>query len=209
MRNLVPALLAATISLAPLALVGCSTPGYKQGDSAADTMRVADQSAAALVTSAQNAQTYFASLQEGELKSIFARFEKEVDGFDSSIKRLRGSLADVRTNTNKYIESLKKTSEAISSPDLKAKTDGRVANIAQQLSEIDGYAAQVDSAALELSKDFSDLRSFLRADLSARGVADAAPMRKGIDDGISRLGNAVQEFKKQLADVQTAISSGA
>ena len=33
-------------------------------------------------------------------------------------------------------------------------------------------------------------------------------MRKGIDDGISRLGKAVEELKKQLADVQTAISSG-
>lgn len=208
MRNLTPAILAATISLAPLALVGCSTPGYKQGDSAADTMRGAETAAGALVTSAQNAQTYFASLQEGELKSIFARFEKEVDGFDSSIKRLRGSLADVRANTNKYIDSLKKTSESISSPDLKAKTDGRVANIAQQLSEIDGYAAQVDSIAVELGKDFSDLRNFLRADLSARGVADAAPMRKGIDDGIGLLGKAVEELKKQLADVQTAVASG-
>lgn len=212
MRILTPALLAAAISLAPLAplaIVGCSTPGYKKGDSAADTMRGADQAAAGLLNAAQNAQTYFASLQEGELKSLFARFEKGVDSFDSSLKRLRGSLADVRSNTNGYIESLKKTSETLASADLKTKTDARIANIAQQLSEIDGYAAQVDSVAVELGKDFTDLRNFLRADLSMRGVTDAAPMGKGIDETITRLGKAVEELKKQLADVQTAVASGA
>jgi uncharacterized protein YukE len=209
MRNLAPALLAAAISLAPVALVGCSTPGYKKGDSAADTMRGADQTAASLLSSAQNAQTYFASLQEGELKPLFARFEKEVDAYDSNIKRLRGSLADVRSNTNGYIASLKKTSEAISSADLKMKTDARIANISQQLSEIDGCAAQVDTIAGELSKDFSDLRSFLRADLSTRGLADAAPMAKGIDGTINRLGKAVDELKRQLSDVEAAIASGA
>ncbi|MEY3142840.1 MAG: hypothetical protein RLY21_1333 [Planctomycetota bacterium] len=209
MRNLTPALLAAAISFAPAALVACSTPGYKKGDSAADTMRGADQVAASLVNSARNAQTYFASLQEGELKPLFARFEKEVDGYDSSIKRLRSSLADVRSNTNGYIASLKKTSEAISSADLKMKTDARIANISQQLSEIDGCAAHVDSIATELSKDFSDIRNFLRADLSTRGLADAAPMAKDVDAAIGRLGKAVDELKRQLADVQTAVASGA
>lgn len=209
MRNLKSALLVAAISLAPAVLVACSTPGYKQGDSAADTMRGADGAAAAVFTTAQNAQTYFASLQEGELKPLFARFEKEVDGFDSSVKRLRGSLSDVRSNTNKYIDSLKKTGEALANADLKNKTEGRIANIAQQLSEIDSYAAQVDSVAGEVSKDFADIRSFLRADLSARGLADAASMRKGVDDAITRLGKAVDELKKQLADVQAAVSSGA
>lgn len=209
MRHTTPALLAAAISLAPFALVGCSTPGYKKGDSAASTMRSTDQTANALVTTARNAQTYFASMQEGELKPLFARFEKEVDSYDSSIKRLRGSLADVRSDTNGYIESLKKTSEMLSSADLKAKTDSRIANIAQQLSEIDGCAAQVDTVAGELSKDFSDLRNFLRADLSSRGLADAAPMAKGIDGTITRLGKAVDELKKQLGDVQAAIASGA
>ena len=208
MRILTPALLAVAFSLAPATLVGCSTPGYKKADSAADTMRGADQAAAALLGSAQNAQTYFASLEEGELKSLFARFEKGVDSFDSSLKRLRGSLADVRSNTNGYIDSLKKTSESLASADLKTKTESRIANIAQQLSEIDGCAAQVDSIAVELGKDFSDLRNFLRADLSMRGVADAAPMGKGIDETITRLGRAVEELKKQLSDVQSAIASG-
>ena len=73
------------LALAPVALVGCSTPGYKKGDSAADTMRGADQTAAALLSSAQNAQTYFASLQEGELKPLFARTEK-------GLERVKGLL---------------------------------------------------------------------------------------------------------------------
>ena len=67
----------------------------------------------------------------------------------------------------------------------------------QQLSEIDGCAAQVDAIAGELSKDFSDLRNFLRADLSTRGLADAAPTAKGIDATINRLGKAVEELKRQ------------
>ena len=199
----------ACLALVSFTLVGCSTPGYKKGDSAASTMRSADQTANALVTSARNAQTYFASMQEGELKPLFARFEKEVGSFESNLKRLRGSLADVRSDTNGYIASLKTTSEALSSTDLKAKTNSRIANIEQQLSEIDGCAAQVDSIAVELGKDFSDLRNFLAADLSARGLADAAPMAKDIDGTINRLGKAVDELKKQLTDVQTAVASGA
>lgn len=208
MRHFASVLLAAAIPLAPLSLAACSTPGYKKGDSAAATMRGAEQAANAVVTTAQNAQTYFASLQEGELKPLFTRFEKEVDAFDSSLSRLRGALADVRRDTNRYIESLKQADAAISSADLKAKTQGRIANIAQQLSEIDGCAAQVDTTAVELAKDFSDLRNFLRADLSVRGVTDAAPMRKGIDEGIARLGKTVEELKRQLSDVQSAVASG-
>jgi hypothetical protein len=117
--------------------------------------------------------------------------------------------ADRKGRTPERIASLKKTSEAISSADLKMKTDARIANISQQLSEIDGCAAQVDTIAGELSKDFSDLRSFLRADLSTRGLADAAPMAKGIDGTINRLGKAVDELKRQLSDVEAAIASGA
>lgn len=209
MRRHAPALLTATIvALAPLAFVACSTPGYKKGDSAADTTRGADQAAVALLGSAQNAQTYLASLQQGELKPLFARFEKEVDSFDANRKRLRGSIEDLRKNTNGYLDELKKTSEAITSADLTAKVDARIANISKQLSDIDGYASAADSVADEVSRELADLRNFLRADLSMRAVEGSAASRSELDSAVTRLGAAVDALKRELAEVQTALASG-
>lgn len=198
----------ALLSLAPVALVGCSTPGYKKGDSAADTMRTADQAAMALLTSAQNAQTYFLSLQQGELKPMFARFEKEVDTYDSNAKRLTGAVADVRSNTNAYIATLRKTGEGLSNPSLKSANQARIDEITKQLSDIDGRAGTADKAAAEVSKDLGDLRNFLRADLSPRAITNAAPMLNTLDLGISKLGAAIEALRKDLADVQNAIASG-
>lgn len=208
MRSFTAALLAVAVSLAPAALVACSTPGYKKGDSAADTTRGADQAAVALLGSAQNAQTYLASLQQGELKPLFARFEKEVDSFDSNRKRLRSSIDSLRSNTNSYLGELKKTSEAITSADLTAKVDARIANISKQLADIDGYAAGADSAADEVSKELADLRNFLRADLSMRAVEGSAASRAQLDASVARLGGAVDALKRELAEVQTALASG-
>jgi chromosome segregation ATPase len=199
---------AAFVSLAPLVLVACSTPGYKKADSAADTTRSADQAAIALLGSAQNAQTYLASLQQGELKPIFARFEKEVDAFDGNRKRLRGAIEDLRKGTNGYIDELQKTSEAITSADLTAKVHARIANISKQLSDIDGYASGVDSAADEVAGELADLRNFLRADLSMRAVEGSAASRSELDASVTRLGSAIDALKRELAEVQAALASG-
>jgi prefoldin subunit 5 len=200
--------LIAALSLAPCALTACSTPGYKKADSAADNMRSADSVADALLASALNAQTYANSFQIGELKATFPRFEKEVDNFQSNLKRLRSSVNDVRSSTNGYIDSLKKTQEAITNADLKAKTEARIANITAQLGEIDGAAATAESLANEVGSELNDLRAFLRADLSERGIKDSAPARKEMDAAIKRLGDGLQQLKRELKDVQAAIASG-
>lgn len=202
-------LVAGLLSLAPIAFTGCSTPGYKKGDSAADNMRSANGAADALLASALNAQTYANSFQAGELKSTFPRFEKEVDAFQSNLKRLRGAVSDVRNSTNGYIQALKKTQESISNADLKSRTETRIANITAQLADIDGAAGKVDSTATEVGSELADLRTFLQADLSMRGITDSAPARKELDAAVGRFGEAIQQLKKELTDVQTAIGSDA
>jgi hypothetical protein len=210
MPRLSTALLTSLIlAVAPTTFVACSTPGYKKADSAADNMRSAEGAADALLMSAQNAQTFANSLQAGELKAMFPKFEKEVDTFESNLKRLRGSISGVRSSTNQYVASLQKTQESISSSDLKAKTESRISNISVQLADIDGIAGNADSIATEVLSGLSDLRTFLRADLSARAVTDSAPTRKAIDSSIARLGTALNALKKELADVETAIGSDA
>jgi len=202
-------LIASALLASPALVIGCATPAYKQGDSTAASMRSSEAAGDALLMAAQNASTYFASLEGGELKAIFPRFEKEVDAFDSSMKRLRSSILDVRNSANAYIASLKKTEESILNEGLKAKTQSRIDRVTRELSEIDGLAGSVESIAAELSTSFSDVRNFLRADLSSRGVADASSMWKDVDAGIGRLGKAVEDLKRELADVQSAISSDA
>ena len=196
------------VSLAPVFVAACATPGYKKADSAAGTTRSADQAAADLLGSAQNAQTYLASLQQGELKSLFARFEKEVDSFDANRKRLRNSIEELRKGTNGYIDELQRTREAITSADLSAKVDARIANISKQLSDIDGYASGADSVADEVARELADLRNFLRADLSMRAVEGSAASRAELDAAAGRLAAAIDALKRELSEVQTALSSG-
>ena len=196
------------VSLAPVFVAACATPGYKKADSAAGTTRSADQAAADLLGSAQNAQTHLASLQQGELKSLFARFEKEVDSFDANRKRLRNSIEELRKGTNGYIDELQRTREAITSADLSAKVDARIANISKQLSDIDGYASGADSVADEVARELADLRNFLRADLSMRAVEGSAASRAELDASAGRLAAAIDALKRELSEVQTALSSG-
>lgn len=203
------ALLAVTaISLATASLVGCSTPGYKKADSAATDMTSASSAAEQFVVSAQNVQTYFASMEGTELKPLFAKFEKEVDNFDSSAKRLRDSIKGVRSSTNDYMASLRKTAEAISNTDLKAKTEARLDTISKQLADIDEAAKKVDSAGGVLAKHFGDARQFLRADLSMRAVKEAAPMWNSVDADIGTLRTGVIGLKKELGDLSEVLASG-
>jgi predicted negative regulator of RcsB-dependent stress response len=115
---------------------------------------------------------------------------------------------DVRNSTNGYIASLKKTQETITNEGLKAKTEARIANITTQLGEIDGAAAAAESLANEVGSELNDLRAFLRADLSERGIRDSAPARKEMDAAIKRFGDGLQQLKRELKDVQAAIASG-
>jgi prefoldin subunit 5 len=202
-------LTAAVLAISPALVVGCATPAYKKGDSTAAAMKGSDSAADALLMAAQNAQTYFTSMTGGELKAIFPRFEKEVDSFDSSAKRLNSSIGDVRSSAKGYIDSLVKTQESIENESLKAQTQLRIDRISEELSQIDGLVASVESLSSELSKSFSDVRKFLSADLSARAVRDAEGMWKNVDATIGRLGTAITDLKRELADVQTAISSDA
>lgn len=201
-------LVAAILAASPALLVGCATPAYKKGDSTAAAMRNSDTTTSALFLAAQNAQTYFASMAGGDLKAIFPSFEKEVDAFDSSMKRFSSSIADVRSSAKGYIDSLVKAQESITNESLKAQTQLRIDRITEELADIDGLVSSVESLSSELSTNFSDVRNFLRADLSARGIKDAQGMWKNVDATIGRLGKAVDDLKRELAEVQSAISSG-
>ncbi len=202
-------LTAAVLAISPALIVGCATPAYKKGDSTASAMRGSESAADALLMAAQNAQTYFTSMSGGDLKALFPRFEKEVAAFDSGAKRMTSSIAEVRASAKAYIDSLVKTQGAIENESLKAQTQLRIDRISEELSQIDGLAASVESLSAELSKSFSDVRTFLSADLSARALRDAGGMWKNVDATIGRLGTAVTDLKRELADVQTAISSDA
>lgn len=200
-------LVAAVLVPSPALLIGCATPAYKKGDSTAAAMRNSDGAADALLMAAQNTQTYFASMAGGDLKAIFPRFEKEVDSFDASRKRMASSIADVRSSAKSYTDSLVKTQGEITDENLKGQMQRRIDRITTELSQIDGLVSSVETLSSELSTNFSDVRNFLRADLSDRGIKDSQGLWKNVDASIGRLGRVISDLKRELGDVQAAISS--
>ena len=184
----------AALITAALLFVGCASSGYKQGNKAADSIQTASSGIAALQSHITQTLMALNSLVDGpqtDLRPQFKALDSKISGLESAAKKVANERVQVGEQTRKYLADWDAEIGQIQNADIKARSQSRKADVAQQIEVVKRSYSAFDMALRPFLADLQDVRKYLSVDLTRSGVAalkapaikanaDAAPLQDAI-----------------------------
>lgn len=196
-----------------LMVAGCATTGYQRANKAGGSitaLRGELMFGRQQVARTLNALNGLTASAVGDLLPKFKTFEREVAQLDKSGQRASRRAAAMRSKTAAYFEQWGKEIETIQNPQVRAESAKRRSETMRSYQQIEGPAREAAAAYDPLLRDLRDIRSHLKQDLTARGIAgargfvstatqDAAALQQKIDAVVGELDRIASELNTQAA----------
>jgi hypothetical protein len=187
-------LLASVLALALVPAACKSTEGHDRAAQTADQVvslgHVSGQSQLHLDNSL-NALEKITVTAEQNPKPAFDMFAKELEAFGDTTQQLTKQRATLKTKAEAWFADFQIKGETIQDEELRKASADRLAafreQVAQVSSQVDGLMAGTSS----LQTRLMDLRTFLGADLTAKGIGSVS----------SRITDSVKDGRKVAADL--------
>jgi hypothetical protein len=196
--------LAATLAAA----AGCVSKSYDKG---AATSAALQSSADAVAESSTRVTDVLAALNnltfksQGDLRDQYDAFVSATKNLDKATDKLESKVVQMRDAAGAFAENWSNQLTMIQSPELRARSAGRMDEVTAKLKDVDASYQGVKSSFKPFTSDLKDIQTYLGTDLTVGGLAnikdivsktkvDAVPLRasiKQLQGSFSSLGTAL------------------
>jgi hypothetical protein len=163
-----------TAAMVAMAVAGCASPGYKEGDSAAGAMRAAAAEAATVQTSVDATVTALKDL----LSSTDVDLRPKYEAFSTNLDRVQGSVAALQRRTDSmttaatnHLKRWEEDMKKVTSEELRKKSLQRRAEVEERVRKVKELSEQTRVTASPALADLEDIRRVIGTDLTAGGIA--------------------------------------
>lgn len=199
----------ATACLTTLLLTACASQPFHSADSAARSMQEATASLDSLSKAASGTVAAFEPMLDSnaDLKASYRSLVSSIDSYQSSIERVKKSIAAVEASAKAFLDRYATTREQVKDSDLRASMLMRKESIERQITDMKVELSNLLASAESLSSNLNDLRLFASANLNAQAIGQATVMQKKLGASLDSLKRSTDRVSLELKDLSASISS--
>lgn len=156
------------------ALAGCTSPGYKEGDSAAGAMRAASAEAASVQTSVDATVAAIKDLmaaKDVDLRPKYEAFSTSLDKVQGSVTELQRRTDTMTTAAGNHLKGWGADLKKVNNDDLRRKSMQRRTEVEERVRKVKELSEQTRTRAKPALADLEDVRHVIGTDLTAGGIA--------------------------------------
>ena len=143
---------------------------------------------------------------QGDLKSAYDKYKKEVAGTEEAAADVRKRAEDMRARSQEYQAKWQEEMSKVSNPDLKAAAQARAAKVRGRYEMITAKAQDSKAAYEPFIRDLKDLQTYLSNDLTPAAVQAASPVFDKVKASGQVLKQKLDALQKELDDVAAEMS---
>ena len=146
---------------------------------------------------------------QGDLKSAYDKYKKEVAGTEEAAKDVRKRADDMRARAKEYQTKWQEEMSKVSNPDLKAAAQARAAKVQGRYAMITAKSQDAKAAYDPFIRDLKDLQTYLSNDLTPAAVQAASPVFDKVKASGQVLKQKLTALQQELDDVASEMSPDA
>ncbi len=205
--------LAASALATALVVAGCaSTAGYNQGNLTGAKITSTSDQIAALPGQLDKTLASLNTLvnqPQADLQPQYKDFTANVTAVQSAVKVIAAARTKIATEQTAYFAKWDQEIAKIQNQDIKALSQSRRDQVAQNLSALKTSYAQTDMTLKPFLADIQDVQNYLSVDLTAAGIAAIkGPVAKANQDAVP-LKASLTELAADFKTLGTSMSSAA
>ena len=135
-------------------------------------------------------------------ESAFRRLASDRAGVDRKIEGVAAAVQDMNVRAEQYFKEWQAELASYSSPNLRAKSDARMASMKKRYAAISSTVAEAREAFTPLLESFDDQLLFLSRDLSPGAVADLGDDVLELNRRAESVFRAVDELLVQVSEIE-------
>jgi Protein of unknown function (DUF2959) len=139
------------------------------------------------------------------MEPAFKRFSGTLDDTEKAAARARKSAESIREQEAEYMAAWQQEAATITSPEVKAATQARQAEVKSTLGELSAAGKRAGDAYQPFISDMKDIRTYLSNDLTQAGVKRLEPTIQKARHAGAGLQKALDDFNQVSQRVQTAL----
>lgn len=204
--------------VAAMAVSGCASPGYRNGDSASAAMRAASAESSSVQRHLDGAWKELDALvvmNEGDLRPHFDRFAAHVDQLQKAVEALRTRTNGMSSDTASYLSRWERELREVKNEETRRKSLQRRAEVQERVRKATEMSEQAWTKADACLADLNDVRRVLGTDLTQGGivtvqdaVARAKASSAALRDQSVKLSAELDGIGKDIASPITATAAG-
>ena len=168
-------LILSVLALATAALLaGCASKGYEKGDKFSANIQSASTEIGALpgkIDDTLNALNDLVAKPQDDLRPAFKAFSDQLAGLKASALNIAAARKSMAGNGEAFLTQWDAQLAQIQNEDIKARSQARKDQVAQEMLDIKRSYAEADIAFKPFLADLQDVQKYLSVDLTPAGVA--------------------------------------
>ena len=161
-----------TLATAAL-LAGCASKGYEKGDKLSANIQAASTEIGALpgkIDGTLNALNDLVNKPQSDLRPAFQAFSDQLAGLTAAAQNIAGARKSMAGNGEAFLAQWDAQLAQIQNEDIKARSQARKDQVAQEMLDIKRSYAEADIAFKPFLADLQDVQKYLSVDLTPGGV---------------------------------------
>lgn len=208
--NLFNVIATGVLSIALCWVVGCRSNGYHKGEIAG---RGLQKASAEVETETRHIEATLAALKDlveapgADLKPQFQRYSKSLDRLIDSAKETDKTGKRVELKNAVYFAAWEKETADIHYGIVRERSEARKMEVTNQLHAVNVRYQELQAVVWPLITYFNDIRSALRADLTAAGLESVKGIVSNADQNARKVQTALAKLADELTASGTSLSS--
>jgi hypothetical protein len=146
-----------------------------------------------------------------QLQPAFDQYGKDVDRMQAQARRVNADAADLRKQSDAYLANWEKQRKEIQNPELRDTSEQRRQTVMGRFQSVQSSYDSARTSLDEFIRNLEDVRTALRNDLTARGVAAVAQTRvvQNAQTNASRVKTSLQQVQSGSSALAEALAPSA
>jgi hypothetical protein len=146
-----------------------------------------------------------------QLQPAFDQYGKDVDRMQLQARRIHADAADMRKQSETYLANWEKQRKEIQNPELRATSEQRRQSVMGRFQNVHTSYESARTSLDEFIRNLEDVRTALRNDLTARGVAAVGQTKvvQNAQTNASRVKTSLQEVQSSSSALAEALAPAA
>jgi hypothetical protein len=199
---------------APVMLIlfaaGCSSVGYKAGDSTADSLHLASR---AIQVEQQALDATIGSLTElvnspaSDMKPQFKAYRVSLEGLVASVDKADKSMAHLRKKSAEYLDGWDSELAEMNYEIIRSSSEARKNVVSNQLESIYWRYQETQSVVKPFISYFADIQRSLGTDLTMDGLAAARAVVRNAEENTRKVQAALEQLTNEMNASSMRLSS--
>jgi len=146
-----------------------------------------------------------------QLQPAFDQYGKDVDRMQAQARRINADAADMRKQSDTYLANWEKQRKEIQNPELRNTSEQRRQTVMGRFQNVQGSYESARTTLDDFIRNLQDVRTALRNDLTARGIAAVAQTRvvQNAQTNAARVKTSLQQVQSSSSALAEALAPSA